>query len=305
MIKSGNYSIVHTHSSKAGILGRIAAKLAGAPIVIHTVHGWSYHEQMQPLRRQIYIGLEKLAANCCDCLIAVAEADIEKGLKEGVGKPVQYRLIRSAIPLEGFNPDVIDGTAVRRDLCIPEDVPVLGNVGRFSPQKNPFDWVRVANTVAERCPTCHFLLVGDGPLRVEVIEQFRSSGLLDRCIFTGLSRDVPKMLAAMDVFLLTSLWEGLPRVIPQSMAMGIPVVANRVDGTAEAIIQGKTGYLCNPGEIDTMGEYCVELLQNPALRKALGENSRVFVAETFDLNTMITQIEDLYDCLLEEKGLVV
>lgn len=302
-IRRGNYAIVHTNSSKAGIVGRLAARLAGTPLIVHTVHGWSFHEHMAPPVRWSYILLERLTARFTDTLIVVARPDIEKGLRAGIGRPEQYKLIRSAIPLDEFNPVAVDRVAVRRELGLPLDAPVLGNVGRFSAQKNPLDWVRVAGLVARKRPDCRFLLVGDGPLRGKVELALAEEGIADRTVLTGLRRDVPRMLAAMDVFLLTSLWEGLPRVIPQAMAMEVPVVANRADGTAEAIRHGETGYLVEPGDVESAAAYCLELLSDPVRRRQMGAAGRAYALEEFDVRQMIAQIAALYESLLASKGL--
>jgi len=297
-IRRGKYTIVHTHSSKAGILGRLAARLAGTPVIIHTVHGWSFHEHMHPAVRNIYIFLERWIARFTNTLIAVAEKDVEKGLKYGIGRPEQYRLIRSAIPLDEFDPGRVDRDTVRAELDIPTDAPVLGNVGRFSTQKNPLDWVRVAGRVGRSLPECRFILVGDGPLHPEVMIALSEEGIIDRTILTGLRRDVPRLMAAMDVFLLTSLWEGLPRVIPQAMAMGLPVVANAVDGSSEAVVQGETGYLCPPGALDEMAERCAELLRDPARRQAMGKKGQDYASREFDVRQMVAQIDAVYQELL-------
>ncbi len=300
-MRRARYTIVHTHSSKAGVLGRLAAKLAGVPVVVHTVHGWSFHAHMSPLRRRLFIALEKFAAALTDAMIVVAAPDIDKGLQTGIGRPAQYHLIRSAISLETFDPATVDVAAVRRDLGVPPDAPVLGNVGRFSPQKNPLDWIRVAARVARAQPDCRFLLVGDGPLRAEVEALIAEEGLTDRFVLTGLRRDVPRMLAAMDVFLLTSLWEGLPRVIPQAMSMRVPVVANRADGTVEAIAHGETGYLADPGDLDGLAQYCLTLLRDPETRRAMGERGRAFATHEFDVREMVAKIDRLYQTLLAQR----
>ena len=297
------YTIVHTHSSKAGVIGRLAAKLAGVPVIVHTVHGWSFHEHLSPLRRRLFITLEKLAAALTDAMIVVAEPDIDKGLREGIGHPEQYHLIRSAISMDKFDPATVDRAAVRREIGLPPDVPVLGNVGRFSEQKNPLDWVRVAARVARVLPDCHFLLVGDGPLRAEVEALIAAEGFTNRFVLTGLRRDVPRMLAAMDVFLLTSLWEGLPRVIPQAMSMRVPVVANRADGTVEAISHGETGFLAEPGDLKALARYCLTLLREPERRRVMGERGRAFAVQEFDVRQMVAQIDALYEALLEKRGL--
>jgi glycosyltransferase involved in cell wall biosynthesis len=297
-IRQGKFDIVHTHSSKAGILGRLAARLAGAPIIIHTVHGWSFHEHMHPAVRNIYIFFERWIARFTDTLIVVADKDIEKGLKFGIGCREQYTLIRSAIPLDEFDPTRVDREAVRAELGLPSDAYVLGNVGRFSLQKNPLDWVRVAGRVGRLLPECRFLLVGDGPLHSEVKACLVEEGILDRTILTGLRRDVPRMMAAMDVFLLTSLWEGLPRVIPQAMAMGLPVIANAVDGSSEAIVPGETGYLCPPGALNDMAEHCVELLKDPVKRLSMGKKGQDYAAKEYDVRQMVAQIDGIYQQLL-------
>lgn len=298
-IRQGNYAIVHTNSSKAGIVGRLAARLAGTPVIVHTVHGWSFHEHMSPLVRWTYILLERLAARFTDALIVVARPDIDKGLRAGIGRPEQYHLIRSAIPLDEFNPASVDRAAVRRELGLPLDAPVLGNVGRFSAQKNPLDWVRVAGRVARARPDCRFLLVGDGPLRPQVEAALAEEGIAAQTVLTGLRRDVPRMLAAMDVFLLTSLWEGLPRVIPQAMAMQVPVVANRADGTAEAVQHGETGYLVEPGDVESAAAYCLELLNDPARRSEMGQRGRARALAEFDVRQMVAQIAALYEELCQ------
>jgi glycosyltransferase involved in cell wall biosynthesis len=304
LMNSRGYQIVHTHSSKAGILGRLAARLANVPVIVHSVHGWSFHPHMSPWTRRIYILLERIAASYTDALVVVAESDIDKGLQAGIGRAGQYHLIRSAIPLEEFNREHVDRQAVRRELGLPADAIVLGNVGRFSPQKNPLDWVRVAARVGEALPGCHFLLVGDGPLRSQVEALIAEEGLSDRTILTGLRRDVAELIAAMDVFLLTSLWEGLPRVIPQALAMGVPVIANRADGTIEAVGEGESGFLCPPGDLDCLASRCLELLQDAERRKTMGTCGWEFALKEFDLQRMVSQIADLYgDLLSQTRGI--
>jgi glycosyltransferase involved in cell wall biosynthesis len=300
-MRNGNYPIVHTHSSKAGILGRLAAHLAGVPIIVHTVHGWSFHNHMSPLARWAYIVLERWCASFTDTLIVVASSDIQKGLQAGIGRPEQYLLIRSAIPLEDFNPSHYDRKTIRQELGLPLDCPVLGNIGRFSEQKNPLDWVRIAGRVSRQLPECRYLLVGDGPLRPQVEAMLKEEGLVERTIVTGLRRDVPRMLSAMDVFLLISLWEGLPRVIPQSLAMGIPIVSGRADGIIEAITDGQNGYLGDRDDLDVLASRCLELLNNPMLRATMGERGRELAVREFDIKNMVGQIAQLYDELIHSK----
>jgi glycosyltransferase involved in cell wall biosynthesis len=296
-IRLGQYMIVHTHSSKAGIVGRLAARLAGTPIIIHTVHGWSFHQHMSPLIRWVYILLERWCASFTAALIVVTQTDIEKGLRAGIGRPEQYHLIHSSIPLEDFDPAHFDPKKVRQDLGLPSDVPVLGNISRFSEQKNLLGWIRIAGRVHQQMPECHFLLVGDGPLRTQVETLLDEEGLSDHTLLTGLRRDVARLLSAMDVFMLTSLWEGLPRVIPQAMAMGRPVVACRTDGVIEAVNHGQTGFLCDPNDLDCLASCCLDLLKNPPLGIAMGKRGREFALSVFDVRKMVEQIGELYEDL--------
>jgi glycosyltransferase involved in cell wall biosynthesis len=302
IMRHNKYQVVHTHSSKAGILGRLAARLAGVPVIVHTVHGWGFHDHMSPGLRWFYVTLEKMCIRWTDAMIVVTSRDIEKGVRRGIGRKEDYHLIRSALPLDQFDPTRFDGKQVRRELGLPEDARVLGNVGRFSSQKNPLDWVRVASRVAREIPDCHFLLVGDGPLRPKVEQLLEKEGLSERTIMPGLRRDVGRMLSAMDVFLLTSLWEGLPRVIPQALAMRVPVVATGADGSAEAIEEGSNGFIAEPGDIDRLSARCIQLLKDPQLRQQMGEKGRQSVLEPFDVRTMVRQIDEVYQQALRAKG---
>jgi glycosyltransferase involved in cell wall biosynthesis len=175
---------------------------------------------------------------------------------------------------------------------------VLGNVGWFSLQKDPLEWVRVAGKVAEQLPNCRFLLVGDGPLRTAVVSALSEHGLLEKSVLPGLRRDVAGMLAAMDVFLLTSRWEGLPRVLPQAMLMQRPVVAYAVDGCAEAIRNGQNGFAVAPGDSETAAARCLDLLQDARLRESFGICGRDYATSEFDLARMLRQLEQLYTQVL-------
>ncbi len=298
-MRARRYSLVHTHSSKAGILGRIAARRAAVPHIVHTVHGWSFHDWMPCAVRQLYIRLERYAAGFTDRLVAVSEKDIHKGLTHGVGRPDQYVLIRSGVDLSAFDPDSQNSQAEREELGIPPGAPVLGSAGRFSRQKNPLDWVKAAGLVAREVPEAWFLLVGDGPLRGVVESALIREGIRDRTLLTGLRRDIPRLMAAMDLFLLTSLWEGLPRVLPQAMSMGIPVVAYETDGAVEAVRHGTTGYLVKPGRFDEAASHCISLLRNPGAGREMGGRARQLCRE-FDVVGMIAGIEEVYESLLRD-----
>ncbi|MEZ4677694.1 MAG: glycosyltransferase family 4 protein [Caldilineaceae bacterium] len=300
-MRKGQYTIVHTHSSKAGILGRWAAKLAGVPIIVHTVHGWGHHDRQHPLIRAYYILLEKLTLPITDKLIVVSALNIEKGLADGIGKPNDYVVIRSGIELDRFGHPQVPRAATRATWGIPVDAPVVGTVTRLSPQKAPLDFVRAAAQIAETHPQTWFMMVGDGPLRAEVEALATELRIADRLVLTGLRRDVPELMAAFDIFALSSLWEGLPRVLPQAMATGLPIVATACDGSAEAITDGENGYLVPPGEPAILAERVSRLLDDPATIERLGVAGQERVSEFSD-RRMVEQIAELYRELLARNG---
>lgn len=302
LMRQKRYAIVHTHSSKAGIVGRWAAKLAGVPVIVHTVHGWGHHDRQHPLVRAYYIWLEKLTLPITDKLIVVSPLNTEKGLADGIGRPEDYTVIRSGIELDRFGHPQVDRATTRASWGIPLTAPVVGTVTRLSAQKAPLDFVRSAAQILAAISNVYFLVVGDGPMRAEVEQLAKELGLAERLILTGLRRDVPELLAAMDIFALSSLWEGLPRVLPQAMASGLPVVATATDGSVEAVADGVNGFLVPPGQPDMMADALIRLLRDPEQAKWMGEAGRARVAE-FDVRTMVAQIDQLYQELLAQKGL--
>lgn len=299
-LKRGGYTIVHTHSSKAGIVGRWAGKLAGVPVIVHTVHGWAHHERQHWLVRAYYILMEKLTLPITDKLIVVSPLNIEKGLKDGIGKPEDYVVIRSGIELDRFGQPQVPREEMRKRLGIPLDAPVIGSVTRLSPQKAPLDFVRAAGLVAKTRPDAYFVMVGDGAMRPEVEALAIEVGIKDHLILTGLRRDVPELMAAFDIFALSSLWEGLPRVLPQAMATGLPLVATATDGSVEVVVDGVNGLLVPPGEPEKFGQALLRLLNDPALAQQMGEAGRERVAEFSD-RRMVEQIAALYRELLQQK----
>ncbi len=300
-IRRGRYTIVHTHSSKAGVLGRWAARLAGVPIIVHTVHGWGHHDRQHPLVRRFYVLLEQITQRITHKLIVVSPLNIEKGLADSIATPEKYVTIRSGIEIDRFLHPTHPREAVRAELGIPLEAIVVGTVTRLSPQKAPLDFVAVAAHVAAQRPDVHFVIVGDGPLRADVEARVAALDLTERIHLTGLRRDVPDLMHSFDLFALSSLWEGLPRVLPQAMAAGLPIVATAVDGNAEAVTDGVNGLLTPPGDPQAMAAALLRLLKDPALARKMGEAGRTR-AEEFSARKMVSDIADLYEALLAERG---
>lgn len=297
-IRRGRFELVHTHSSKAGILGRLAARLAGARRVVHTVHGWAFNAAQPRHVFWAYVWLERCWARLCDRLIVVAAADRDEGLALGIGRPEQYVLIRSGIEIEAYRDVAVDRPAARARIGLPSEGFVVGCIGRLSPQKAPLDMVAGFERLAATRPDARLVMVGDGPLRGAVEQAATEKGLRDRVHLLGLRRDVPELLRAFDVFALPSHWEGLPRVFPQAMAAALPIVATHVDGASDAIEDGETGWLVEVGDTATLGRRLIELAADPARVAAMGGRARDRVEE-FSARRMIAQVEQLYASLLE------
>jgi glycosyltransferase involved in cell wall biosynthesis len=297
----GTPLIIHTHSSKAGILGRIAGFLAGVPIIIHSFHGFGFNDFQPWLVRKAYILAEKIAGLITDSFIFVSRANLQKASQLGIGKPSKYNLIRSGISIDEFKPRQIDILAKRKELGVGSGKLVV-MVSNLKPQKNPLDFARVANLVLKKTPDAWFILCGDGELRPELERMIEDFGIKDRVKLLGWRRDIPEILWASDLLILTSLWEGLPRVYPQAMASGLAIVGTRVDGGPEAVIDGENGYLLEPGDYQGISQRVIELLEDDEKRKKMGQRGMEMVAE-FDIHKMVKDQEQLYQRLLKEKNL--
>jgi glycosyltransferase involved in cell wall biosynthesis len=289
--------ILHTHSSKAGILGRLAARLAGVPAVVHTYHGFGFNPTQPGPLRGFFIGLERLAGGMSHALIAVSRANLEEAVRLGFGPREKIRLIRSGIAVENFTPRTFDRPAKRRELGLKPDAPVVTMVACLKPQKNPLDFARLAKQVAAAVPEAEFVLAGDGELRPDLESLVRELGLFGRFHLLGWRRDIPELLWVSDLLVLTSRWEGLPRVYLEALAAGLAVVGTRVDGAAEAVREGETGYLFEPGDVAGMAERVIALLRDPGERRRLAAAGRSRVEE-FDIRHLVPAQEALYEELL-------
>jgi len=298
--KDDSPMIVHTHSSKAGILGRWGARFARADAVIHTIHGFGFHDY-QPLPIRIFlIFLEKVTARITDMFIAVSQANIKKGVDSGIFPKRKTTLIRSGIELEEFTQGKVKQAEKKKALGFEPALPLITMIGCLKPQKAPLDYVEVAHKVLQKKEAC-FILVGDGELREQVQKKAAQLGLGGRFKLLGWRRDIPEILAATDIFCLTSLWEGLPRVLPQAMAMGIPIVATGIDGTPEAVIYGVNGFVTKPRDTKAMAKRIIYLLDHPKEAENMGKQGKKMVGG-FDIRRMVREQADLYLKLLREKG---
>jgi glycosyltransferase involved in cell wall biosynthesis len=290
-------AIVHTHSSKAGILGRAAAWLAGVPIVIHSIHGFGFTRYQSAVVRRTLIAAERLAARITTRFFSVSEANRQLGIGLGLFPESRCAVIRSGVDVAAIRRIEVDTTAKKRELGLEPGRPVVGMVAPMKPQKAPLDFVRVAAKVAARKPAAQFLFVGDGELRGAMETEIARLGLDQSFRLAGWRRDVPAIMRCLDVFALTSLWEGLPRVYLEALASGVPVVGTRVDGAAEIVRDGVNGYLLAPGDINGMADRVLALLGNPTLAADMGRRGASLPPE-FDIHDMVRRQEQEYERLL-------
>jgi glycosyltransferase involved in cell wall biosynthesis len=297
-MRRGGFDVVHTHSSKAGILGRIAARRAGVQTVIHTVHGLAFHPYQAEWRNWLYVRAERIAARSCDAIIGVSQKAIEGAIAAGIGAREQYVKVLSGMELEPFLEagDRLSPREARRRLSIPEDAPVIGKIARLFPLKGHDAFLRAAALIAAEAPDCRFLLVGDGILRSALEERARRLGIADRLHFAGLvaPEEVPLHIQAMDVVVHTSLREGIARAIPQAGAVGKPIVAYDLDGAPEVVRDGVSGYLVPPGDVRAIARQVLLLLRDPALREGMGAEGRAFAAEHYPAVRMVDAINGIY-----------
>lgn len=301
ILKKEKPDIVHTHSSKAGIIGRWAAFLSGVPVIIHTIHGFGFHGEQAIMKRSLFIFLERITSTITSAFVAVSKENIEKGRRWEIIKEGQAYLIRSGIKLKDFidtNSD--EGLKFRQSMNIPAEAPLIGMVACFKPQKSPLDFVKIASEVLRNVKGAYFIMVGDGELR-EKIEEERQKRLLDhRLILSGWRRDIPSMMKAIDVLVLPSLWEGLPKVIPEAMASGKPVVVSSIDGAKDIVKDGVTGFLVAPHDIEHFALKVCHLLEDQALRQKMTAEAQKGLDE-FDIDTMVRKQEDLYCSLIQNR----
>lgn len=237
------YDVVHTHTSKAGVLGRIAARWAGVPLVVHTPHGHVYHGYGGRLRSCFFVWVERLLAPWADSLVALTESERQEHLRNRVGTPEQWHVIPSGVEVERYQ----QPTPLRRaDVGVPEHVFLMGCVARLVPVKGIEDAIEAVARLVDLNPPVHLILVGDGPQRKALVELAQARGVGDRVHFLGLRRDVPAILPLLDLFVLPSRNEGMGRVIVEAQAAGVPVVATRVGGIPDLVGEERTGRLVPP-----------------------------------------------------------
>ena len=307
MIHEGRYHIVHTHSSKAGLIGRIAAKLCGVPVVVHTIHGLPFHDFMSAVPRRLFILAERLGTALSGRVISVTDSIIRKCIAAGIGSPEKFVTVRSGFEMEAYLHPAADPGELRRSLGIGPEELVVGNIGRFNALKGQTYLLDIIPRVMQQVPNVRFLLVGSGEMEEELKARVRELRVADRVVFTGRVEQerIPSFIAMMDVLVHTSLREGLARVLPQALAAGKPAVSFDLDGAHEVIHDGVTGRLVTACDLDRLEHALIDLLRNPGQARAMGAAGRELVRETWTVRAMVKGVDAVYRQLLARKGIPV
>ncbi|MFC1804922.1 glycosyltransferase family 4 protein [Candidatus Omnitrophota bacterium] len=301
LIRRRKYTIVHTHNSKAGVIGRLAAKISGVPIIIHTFHGFSFHRFERPFRRWLFKSIERFTARLTDKLLIISKPLREWGLSEGIGDPGKYVINYDGIEFDKFRRD-FDREKIRSGFGIEDDESVVGMVSKLWEGKGHKYLLQAAVKIIQRVPRVRFMLVGDGYLRDNLKEQAEELGVLDHVIFTGFREDIPEITSIFDIACLPSLFEGMGRVLLEAQIMGRPVVATRVGGIVEIVKDNETGLLIEPADSDALALAIIRLLTDSAMARRLGEAARHHIGEEFSVSRMVEKVEEVYEELLKAKG---
>jgi glycosyltransferase involved in cell wall biosynthesis len=294
--------VVHTHSSKAGIVGRAAAWHEKVPAIVHTIHGMPFGPFETPLKNRLYVTLERWAASRCHAIVSVCNAMTSQALAAGVGRPDQFQTVYSGMDADAFLKPSRSRAQVRSELGLAPDDIAFATVARLFELKGHDDLIAVAREVLESNPKVKFVWIGDGILRDRLIADLERLGIRGSFILTGLvaPERIPELLGGVDAVIHPSLREGLARVLPQALLVGRPVISYDIDGAREVVLP-ETGILLKPRDLDGLRRAILDLAADPALRDSMGAEGRRRFADQFRHETMTSQLHSLYEHLLRRR----
>jgi glycosyltransferase involved in cell wall biosynthesis len=293
LIRSLQPDIVHTHSSKAGFLGRIAARLAGVRHILHTPHGHVFNGYFGRGRTRTFIAMERWAARFTDRIVTLTDAEAAQHLAVGIGRPEQFVTIPSGVELGSVAPAAGEGKRIRGELGLASTTPLIGAISRLVPVKGLTHLIAAMPEILRRCLEAHLLVAGDGEQRATLETQARELGLESRVHFLGYRQDVAAVADALDVFVLPSINEGQGRVLVYAMALGKPIVASRVGGVPELLGDGEAGWLVPPADATSLAQAVSSLLEDPLHAAKLGEAARSR-APRYSVEAMLRALATLY-----------
>jgi glycosyltransferase involved in cell wall biosynthesis len=305
-LRKNLYHIVHTHNSKAGFLGRLAAKLAGVPVIVHTIHGFAFHDEEPLWRQMLFRNLERLGSHWSDRMIFISQPLIDWALKDHIVGEEKITKIYSGIQLDKFHPvKSEEKDRIRRKWALKKEEAVVGIVSKLWEGKGHTVLIEAFKLLKEKIKDAKLVIVGEGYLYDELFRLVGNNGLRESVLFTGFQMDVSEIIATFDVAVLPSFFEGMGRVILEAMAMEKPVVASRVGGIPDLIDQGINGLLVRPGDARELADALEKVLSDNGLARKLGKEGRKRIKDQFSADVMVQSIEKLYRELLARKGIAV
>jgi glycosyltransferase involved in cell wall biosynthesis len=300
LFKKGKFDIVHTHTAKAGVIGRLAARLAGVPVVVHTPHGHNFYGYFNRFFSGLIILIEKFLTIFTDRIMALTELEKNDYLKFKVANENKVILIYMGLELDGFLP--VDSAKIKESLNIGDQEKVVGFVGRLEPIKGPQFFVDAARLCLENNRLPRFILVGEGSLRQDLEQKVDSWGLKNKIVFLGWRDDIADIMSVLDILVLPSLNEAVGIVLLEAQSLGVPVVASEVGGIPEMVQDKQTGILVRPGSAAALSLAINNLLSDPQRLRAMSAAGKNWVKDRFKAEDMVSKISGLYQAILKEKN---
>lgn len=303
LMRKMRFDIVHTHSSKPGIVGRLAARLVGVPAIVHTVHGFAFPMTASRFRRNLFAALERIAGRCCDLVVCLNDTDREIAETALAIPNDRVHIVPNGVDLSRFpHVSTIERMRIRKEILgISVDEPAIVMVGRLWQQKDPMTLVKAATSLLNDGVKAHFVFVGDGELRSELCEYIRLHGAEERIHLLGWRDDIPQILPAFDIFALSSRWEGMPLAILEAMASRLPCVVTDIPGNRDLIDDGVNGLLVPCGDIESFAASLGNLIYDSEMRVQFGQTARSKVEQCHNLVDRTNEIEKRYLDILSKK----
>jgi glycosyltransferase involved in cell wall biosynthesis len=293
------FDLVVTHTSKGGVIGRVAARLAGIGSILHHAHGYSFADRSSKLAARVFLLLEKGAARAGHMTVSVSEEHRRLAIRLGVERPASICTIHNGIDLEPFSR--VDRAAARRNLGFQPEEIIIGALGRLATQKGFEYAIRAMPAVLRRFPAARLAIAGEGPLAGPLRALAQATGVADAVRFLGFRRNVAELLTAFDLFIQPSLWEGLSISLLEGMAARRPLVATDIPGNREQIVHEGNGLLVPPGQVEPLAEAICRLLGDPELAERLAGRAHEEARLRFSDTVMVRKNLEVYDALVARR----
>lgn len=300
LVHRAKADLLHLHGTRAGFYGALAKPLARVRRSVYTVHGFSFHKDIGPTGRIFYLAVERLCARAHSRLISVSGTDRDEAIRLGICPPQQIQTICNGIDFTVFDPGAVNGY-LRRTFRIEAQTPLIGTAARLVPQKGVEYFLEMARLIAGRRGDARFVVIGEGAQEAPLRQRARRLGLEDRVLFIGPQHRMPEVYAGLDIFVLSSLWEGHPLSLIESLAMEKPSVASLTSGSPEIIDDGQTGFLVSPKDPVALADKVLWLLDHPEQGRQMAREGRRRCLTRFDENAMTAQTRRIYDDLLATR----